>query len=205
MATTLKEMLVFEDVHEEHGLAGIQRTASPTLLYSLLSSILVAFSLFWVAALFSRVAESSFGMAAADLVIQANFAAFLVVAFAMFLAPLLRLQKIRVRLPSGDRNAAHFRFQEALLVSLGVLFFNIPLLFIANAIALFKEIQAADLLGGAGREFLIQSVPFYQIPEMSDVWVCAVFGLVLLVVKGLVFRRVLRRQQAVAVRPVSVA
>ncbi|MEH6822575.1 MAG: hypothetical protein V7629_01540 [Motiliproteus sp.] len=74
----------------------------------------------------------------------------------------------------------------------GVLFANVPIMFLAHAVALhdrmaYLQTVSAEVLG------YMQSSYAFQMPTLHDVAVCALFGIALLVIKVMVFLQVARR------------
>lgn len=191
MNGSLREMVALQDVRLSSVSGMTVKEVVPTRFYAVTSGLIVAAGTYVVASIFSTVATSAFDLRTADLVIQTNFIAFVLVSLGLMLAPFIKMQRFQIRVGSDDTRLFHY--QEALVVLAGMLFLNIPLLFLAHSVALYEAMIHFATLSEEARFYLSSAMPFQTLPEAGDVAVCAGFGLVLVGVKGWVFKRVAKR------------
>ncbi|MEH6472701.1 MAG: hypothetical protein V7752_15765 [Halopseudomonas sp.] len=188
MNFSMTEMIALQDVRV------CERTAvkeiTPTKFYALSSCMLASFGVYLITLLFSRVSLSASGLRTSDLVIQANFAIFILIALAVLVFPWMKMQRYQIRI-KGE-NTRLFHYQEAIVVMFGILFVNIPLMFLAHSVAMYEMIAHAQTLNAEVLSYM-QSSYFFHMPTLEDVLVCGLFGAVLLVIKVWVFMRVARR------------
>lgn len=188
MGFSFTEMIALQDVRVCEQTAAKEIT--PTKFYALLSSVLISLGVYVITLLFSKVTTSALGLATADLLIQVNLAIFIFLALAILFFPWMKMQRYRIKI-MGEQTQV-FQFQEAIVALFGILFVNIPIMFLAHAVALQQKIVYLETLNPEVLSY-IQSSYAFQAPTLQDVVVCALFGVVLLVVKVMVFLRVARR------------
>ncbi|WP_207061119.1 hypothetical protein [Motiliproteus sp. SC1-56] len=192
MNGNLRDFFALQDVCRGPGDEGSPfKAVAPTRFYALSSALLVAAGTYLLAVIFSSVAASVFDLRTAELIVQVNFVAFWVVTLAILIAPFFHLQRYRVKVQG--RVGRLFHYQEAMVILAGMLFLNIPLMFLAHALSLYESLGHFTALGDEARRYLSSAMPFYALPTIKDVVVCAGFGGVLLVIKGWVFKRVAKR------------
>lgn len=190
MNFSIGEMVALQDVTVSSGPDGSVKDVTPTKFYVLSSCVLICFGVYWVASLFSSLASSSFNIRTSELIIQANFAIFVLFSLALLFSPWLKMDRYQVHI-RGDVGSL-FHYQEAAVVLFGILFANIPLLFLANAVSLYEQVNHIESLNAEVLSYMSSSY-FYRVPTMGDVMICGLFGAVLLVIKTWVFFRVARR------------
>lgn len=190
MNFSFTEMIALQDVRASHQQNGTVKEITPTKFYALSSCVFTCAGVYGIASLFSELAAGSFNLRTAELIIQANYIIFILVALAVLLSPWMKMQRYRVQV-RGDETQL-FHYQEAIVVVFGILFANIPLLFLANAVSMFEQMSYIESLDPKVLSFMQSSYFFHQ-PSSADVLLCGGFGLALLVIKSWVFTRVARR------------
>ncbi len=190
MNFSISEMIALQDVTVTQQRNVSIKEITPTKFYALSSCVFASIGVYWIASLFAKLASGSFNLRTADLIIQTNFIIFILIALAVLVSPWLKLQRYRVRI-NGDTTQL-FHYQEVMVVLSGILFANIPLLFLANAVSMFEQISQMESLSAEVLSYMESSYFYHQL-TMSDVLVCGSFGVVLLVIKSWVFTRVARR------------
>ena len=190
MNFSLSEMIALQDVTtSDHDDASIKQI-TPTKFYVISSCILTCLGVYGIAALFAHLAHSAFNLRTADLIIQANYFIFIAIALALVVSPWLKMQRYQVKI-RGDETQL-FHYQESIVLLFGILFANIPLMFLAHAVAMYEQIAYMQTLNSEVLDFM-QSSFFFHMPTVEGVWSCAIFGVVLGMVKTWVFLRVARR------------
>jgi hypothetical protein len=190
MNFSLGEMVALQDVTVRDGPDGSIKDVSPTKFYALSSCVLICFGVYWIATLFSSLASSSFNLRTSELIIQANFAIFVLISLALLFSPWLKMSRYQVHI-RGDVSSL-FHYQEATVLLFGILFANIPLLFLAKAVSMYEQVTYIQTLNPQVLSYMSSSY-FYQVPSLADVMICGLFGAALLVIKTWVFVRVARR------------
>lgn len=190
MNFSLSEMIALQDVTVSGGEDKSIKDVTPTKFYALSSCVLICFGLYWIASLFSSLAASVFNLRTAELIIQANFVIFILFAVALLFSPWLKMSRYQVRI-RGDATQL-FHYQEATVVLFGILFANIPLLFLTKAVALYEQLSYIQTVSDEVLSYMTTSY-FFQMPTQADVMMTGLFGAVLLVIKTWVFFRVAQR------------
>jgi hypothetical protein len=183
-------MIALQDVRGSDGEDKTIRDVTPTKFYALSSMVLICFGVYWIASLFSSLASSVFNLRTSELIIQANFIIFILFSLALLFSPWLKMTRYQVHVRGNV--ALLFHYQEATVVLFGILFANIPLLFLANAFTMYEQIGHIQTLNAEVLSYMASSY-FYKIPVLNDVIACGLFGAALLVIKIWVFSRVARR------------